>query len=154
MYMDFCVNPGFVHDAMGFLMRGTLKLLDQLEAEGVFYPNANETITGSGHTGYVDSLPEDTNTPGGTRMKDLWGFSQAQELALVSPEMVDEFIYPYQAKIQKKFGKNYYGCCEANDKKFKYIKKRIPNLRAIAVSPWVKHEAAVEEIQDKYVYSW
>jgi hypothetical protein len=154
VYVDFCVNPGFVHDAMGLLMKGTIKLLDQLEAEGVFYPNANETITGSGHTGYVGSLPEDTDAGGGVRLKELWGFSQAQELAQVSPEMADEFIYPYQAKIQDKFGLNYYGCCEANDKKFQYIKKRIPNLRAIAVSPWVKHEVAVEEIQDKYVYSW
>ena len=155
VYMDFCVNPGFVHEAMDFLMKGVIKLLDQLEEAGVFYPNANETITGSGHTGYVDSLPENADGPGGgTKLKDLWGFSQAQELALVSPEMVDEFIYPYQTKIQEKFGLNYYGCCEANDLKFKHIKKRIPNLRAIAVSPWVKHEAAVEEIQDKYVYSW
>lgn len=154
VYMDFCVNPGFVHEAMDFLMKGVKKLLDQLEEEGIFYPNANETIIGSGHTGYVDSLPEDANGPGDTKLKDLWGFSQAQELAQVSPEMVDEFIYPYQTKIQEKFGLNYYGCCEANDLKFKHIIKRIPNLRAIAVSPWVKHEAAVEKIQDKYVYSW
>jgi hypothetical protein len=154
LYMDFIQNPGFVHRAMDFLKRGIIKSLEHMESEGIFYPNANETIIGSGHTGYVEGLPEDNEKSGSTKLRELWGFSQAQELALVSPEMVDEFVYPYQVEILEKFGLNYYGCCEQNDMKFKYIKKRFPRLRAIAVSPWVKHEGAVEEIQDKYVYSW
>jgi hypothetical protein len=154
LYMDFVLNPDFVHDAMRFLMNGTLDLLVKLESEGILYPNANETVIGSGHTGYVDDLPEQADGAGNTALKQLWGFSQAQELVHVSPEMVDEFIYPYQAKILELFGLTYYGCCEQNDNKFKAIKERMPNIRAIAVSPWVQHEKAVEEIQDNYVYSW
>jgi hypothetical protein len=46
-----------------------------------------------------------------TRNK-LWGYFAAQEFALISPEMHEEFMLNYQLPIMKNFGLTAYGCCE------------------------------------------
>ena len=68
--------------------------------------------------------------------------------------MLEEFVLPYQAKVLEHFGLNYYGCCEPNDRKWGIIKKHVPRLRAVSVSPWANHEIAADELRDRYVYSW
>jgi hypothetical protein len=154
LYMDFCLNPQFVHDAMEFLTRGILNGIDQLEALGILRLNNNETVIGPGQPGHCDELPAADSDPSRVKTQDLWGFGQAQELAGVGPDTVDEFVLPYQARMLERFGLNSYGCCEPNDLKWKAIQRHIPHLRVLGVSPWSDHEVAGELIGNRYVYSW
>ena len=64
----------------------------------------------------------------------------------------EEFVFPYQLPILKRFGLNCYGCCEPLDKRW-HIIKNIPNLRRVSVSPWSDLEKMAENLEDKYVYS-
>ena len=66
----------------------------------------------------------------------LWLFMAAQEFALISPDMHDEFLLEYQLPILKKFALTAYGCCEDLTQKIDIL-RRIPNLRRIAVTPWI-----------------
>lgn len=154
IYLDLYDNPEFIHEAMDILMRGTINVMDEMEAEGIFCLNNNETIMGSGGLGFTDELPGAQYDNGHVTTHNLWGFAQTQEFSEVSADMLEEFVLPYQAKVLDRFALNYYGCCESNDRKWGIIKKYIPKLRAVSVSPWANHEIAVQELKDKYVYSW
>lgn len=154
LYVDFCVNPTSVHEAMEFLTRGILHGLDQLDQLRILRVNNNETVIGPGQAGHCDELPTAGFGPSHVRTQDLWGFGQAQELAGAGPDTVEEFVLPYQARMLERFGLNSYGCCEPNDLKWKAIQRHIPHLRALGVSPWSDHEVAADLIGDRYVYSW
>ena len=92
--------------------------------------------------------------PRHVKTKDLWGYTQAQEFAEVSPENHEEFVLPYQQKIAERFGLNSYGCCEPNDRKWERIIAHIPNLREVSVSHAANLEIAADKLKDKYVLSW
>ena len=139
---------------MDFLTRGILNAFDQLESAELLRLNNNETIVGPCGPGYSNEVPPAPRNGSPVRTQDLWGFSQTQELAGVGPEMLAEFVLPYQAKMAGRFALNCYGCCEANDLKWEVIKSHLPNLRGLSVSPWAKHELAVEALGDQYIYSW
>jgi hypothetical protein len=103
---------------------------------------------------YTDELPGPGYDPAQVITRNLWGYAMAQELTVASPAVLEEFVLPYQAAILQRFGLTCYGCCESNDGKWGMIKKHIPHLRMVSVSPFSQHELAAEELQDKYVYAW
>ena len=72
---------------------------------------------------------------------------------MISPEMMKEFLLPYQIPILEQFGLSAYGCCEDMTKKIDILKE-IKNLRRIAVTPWSNLLACAEEIGKDYVLSW
>jgi hypothetical protein len=53
----------------------------------------------------------------------------------------------------KRYGLNYYGCCEPLDRKIDILEK-IPNLRKISMSPWVDLERATRNVGREYAVSW
>ncbi|MBN2072377.1 MAG: hypothetical protein JW770_00345 [Actinobacteria bacterium] len=152
-YFDFIERPGWVHKVMEFFTESTLKLLTSAEENGYLGLNNADDHIGSGSLGWSDELPRGDFDGDNVRLKDLWGFSQAQDLTSVSPAMIDEFILPYQMKILDRFGLNYYGCCEVFDNKFDIIKK-IRNLRKVSVSPFTDIKIAAEKLEDKYIAVW
>lgn len=154
MYMDVYNNPEFIHEVMDFMMKGIMGLLDQYEKEHALFLNNRENGLGSLGLGYTDELPKEGFNASHVTTKHLWGYAQTQEFSEVSPDMFEEFVIPYQSKLLERFGLNCYGCCEANDKKWGIIKKYIPNLRALSVSPFAKHEIAADQLKDRYVYVW
>lgn len=154
IFYDLYENPEFVHEAMSTLTQGTINVLDSLEKEKILRFNNNEAVVGPGGLGYTDELNSGGKGQELVSICELWGYAQTQEFSEVSPDMLEEFVLPYQAKLLERFGLNYYGCCEPNDKKWKLIKKYIPKLRAVSVSPWADVEIAAAELSDKYVYSW
>jgi hypothetical protein len=160
VYYDLASEPAFVHDAMRFLAEGTLKYLDTLERENLLRLNNNEfvcasnTPLGSNGLALTDELPAEGSTPGRVRTADLWGYFMAQEFSGVSPDMLEEFVLPYQAMIASRFGMNAYGCCEPNDKKWGRIVARIPNLRELSVSHAADLEIAADALKSDYVFSW
>ncbi|MDP7287961.1 MAG: hypothetical protein QGH94_08205, partial [Phycisphaerae bacterium] len=75
----------------------------------------------------TDELPQADFT-GRVRLIDMWGFCESQETVGVSPEMFEEFVFPYQMPILERFGLNCYGCCEPLDNRW-HVVKRFPRLR-------------------------
>ena len=150
--IDMMDRPQWVHKAMDFLSSGTLQLMKDAEKRGLLGLNNADNYIGTGGVGYTHDLPQKDFT-GNVRLKDLWGLGEAQDMTGLSPQMLDEFILPYQIRLLENFGLNYYGCCEDLSKKFKVVKK-IPNLRRVTVSPWTDMKIAAQELEDKYVYVW
>jgi hypothetical protein len=160
VFYDLYTEPRFVHEAMDFLMRGTLHYLDAMEKENLLCLNNNEymylsnTPLGSNGLACSDELPASSYNPARVTTRDLWGYTQAQEFSAVSPECHEEFVLPYQEKIAARFGLNSYGCCEGNDKKWANIIRHIPRLREVSVSHAADLEIAAETLKGDYVLSW
>ena len=149
---DMLDRPEWVHEAMSFLAQGMSRLFDQIEAYDKLDLANTDDYVGSGGVAYTDELPG-PGFDGRVRLKDLWGFAEAQELSQISPEMHEEFALQYQRPLLERFGLTCYGCCEPVTDRLQYIFK-IPNLRRISVSPWADLRKAAEGLQDKYIFSW
>ncbi|HSV32472.1 MAG TPA: hypothetical protein VLH40_10745 [Atribacteraceae bacterium] len=149
--VDMYDNPEGLHQLMALLRDGHLSKLDFLEEGGLLSLNSNGTYIGSGGFGYCRELPR-SDFAGKVRTKDLWGFSESQETCYVSPELFEEYVFPYQYPILERFGLNCYGCCEPLDKRWKVV-KRFPRLRRISVSPWADLRRMAENLEDRYVCS-
>ncbi|MCR4397483.1 MAG: hypothetical protein NUV93_00775 [Firmicutes bacterium] len=153
LMIDMIDRPNWVHEAMDILMRGTMRLLDRVEADGLLELNNRADYVGSGGLGYTDELPQPGSSERGLRLRDLWGFAEAQEYAHVSPAMHDEFALRYQIPLLARFGLNCYGCCEPLTRKFDIV-KRIPRLRRVSVSPWADLRIAAEALGRDFILSW
>ncbi|MCI8731668.1 MAG: hypothetical protein HFH57_11175 [Lachnospiraceae bacterium] len=157
---DLYEEPAFTHEAMQILYEGRLKYLKEGIAQGIWRMNNNEylvngtaTACGSNGHAFTDLLPE-KEADRKVELKDLWGYCMAQEFTAVSPEMLEEFVLPYQQKLSALFGMNAYGCCEKMDAKYDAVARHIPNLRQVAVSAFSHIDIAAEKIGGRYVMSW
>ena len=149
--IDMYDNPKLIHRLMKIISEGTLEKLNFLEENGLLSLNIDRYV-GSGGFGYTKELPAEGFDDSKVRTIDMWGFCDSQETIGISPQMFEEFVFPYQLPILKRFGLNCYGCCEPLDKRW-HIIKNIPNLRRVSVSPWSDLEKMAENLEDKYVYS-
>ena len=149
--LDMLDDPELIHKLMSILRDGTMEKLDYLENNGLLSLNT-DTYVGSGGFGYTNELPAGGFKKEHVRTIDMWGFGDSQETGSVSPGMFEEFVFPYQLPLLKRFGLNCYGCCEPLDKRWKIV-KRIPNLRRVSVSPWSDPEIMAENLKDDYVLS-
>ena len=120
---------------------------------GLLSRNDGNVRIGSGGVGYTAQLPQSDFDPEHIRPIDLWGCATAQIFSEVSPEMHEEFALQYERRWLERFGLTYYGCCEPLDQKMEILKS-IANLRKVSMSPWVEVDRAVEEVGDKYVFSY
>lgn len=145
-------NPEALHGLMAFLRDDMQRMLDWHEQQGLLLPNNEDDYIGSGGRGYTDQLPQGDYPGGPARICDMWGLSESQETVGVSPEMFEEFIFPYQLPVISRFGLACYGCCEPLDKRWRII-RRIPNLRRVSVSPWADEIKMTEYIGREYVYN-
>ena len=141
-------NPDGLHRLMGFLRDDHLNLSAKLEVEGLYTLNNENDYIGSGSMGYSREL----GNGGKVGEADLWVLSESQETVGVSPELFEEFVFPYQIEIVKRFGRCYYGCCEPVNARIGIL-KRLPNLARVSVSPWADEEVMAEECGTEIVYS-
>jgi hypothetical protein len=151
--VDMLDRPEWVHEVMGFMAEGQSRLFDQMVAQDALELNNGNNYVGSGGLGITDELPG-PGYAGTPRLTDLWAGAEAQELAAVSPGMLEEFVLPYQARLLNRFGLNCYGCCEDITHKLPAILRQLPRLRRVSVSPWTDIRVAAETLQDRYIYSW
>jgi len=150
---DLYLNPELVHKAMDRLVTAYLHRLDQYERMGLLSLNNRNDRVGSGGYGYTDELPKPGFHPDHVTTEHLWGCGTAQIFSEVSPRMHEEFALQYEIRWMKRFGLNYYGCCEPLHKKINILEK-IPNLRKISMSRWIDVDEATSNIGDKYVFSY
>jgi len=152
-FVDMSDDPDMVHAGMAFLMEGTLACLEELESQGLLTLNNGNDYCGSGSFGWTRELP----SPGfGSRVRliDLWGFADAQTMSLVSPAMHEEFVLRYQVPILERFGLNYYGCCEPLHLKLDMLKRHVPRLRRVSISPWADKRISAEKLGSGIVFCW
>ncbi|MGQ9607868.1 MAG: hypothetical protein ACUVWN_01070 [bacterium] len=152
--LDMYERPQWLHQLMKFISDGILNIVNFLEENGHLSLNNRNHYNDSGGIGYSYELPAPGFDGKHVRLCDLWGFGVAQELAWVSPGQHEEFLLNYQLPILERCGLNAYGCCESYENKFDMLKRRIPRLRRVSVSPWCDIEKAANELQDKYIFSW
>jgi len=146
------LRPEFIHKCMERLIQAYSSMLDQYEELNLLAFNNGNYRIGSGGLGYSDELPRPDSNPKKVKVADLWGCSAAQIFSEVSPQMHEEFALNYEIRWMKRFGLNYYGCCEPLHKKIDILRK-IPNLRKISISPWANLEESVSQIGNSYVLS-
>ena len=151
--MDLVIRPEMVHQVMDRLVSAYVHRLDQYDALNLLALNNDNTRIGSGGYGYIDELPQDDYDPARPRTCDLWGCGTAQIFSDVSPAMHEEFALQYERRWMKRFGLTYYGCCEPLDIKLDILRKGVPNLRKISMSPWIKLDRAVENVGNEFVFS-
>lgn len=151
-FMDLYQYPKELKQLMVFLRDGQMRKIDFLEKNKLLTLNNRGQYLGSGGIGFCHQLPQ-PDFQGKVRAKDLWGFMESQETGCVSPQMFEEFVFPYQFPIIERFGLNIYGCCESlDDERWKLV-PTIPNLRRVSVSPWADIKVMAERIKDDYIYS-
>lgn len=150
-YFDLYDYPEEVKLVMNFLRDAMLSKLDFLQSNHLLSPNANDTYVGSGGFGYTTELAKDPIQPICTT--DMWGFCESQETVSMASEMFEEFVFPYQQAILKRFGLNCYGCCEPLEKRWSIV-KNIPNLRRVSVSSWADKAQMAQNLGGNYIYSY
>ena len=94
MFYDFIDHPDGIKELLSILSKGFLQKLDYLQHEGLLSLNNDGTYVGSGGYGFTDELPQE-DFSGVVRTVDMWGFTESQETVNVSPDMYEEFIFPY-----------------------------------------------------------
>lgn len=150
MMCDFYDFPDKVHEMMRLFTDGYKAKFKYLEDNGLLYDNSKDCYIGSGGIGYTDELnPVD---PSHVLLREMWGFNEAQETSEVSPDMVGEFLIPYQIELADLFGLNYYGCCEGLDRRWEHVKK-LPRLRRVSVSQWADIPKMSDMLQSDYVFA-
>ena len=163
-------QPAELHRLMAFLRDDHLAFVDWLEAEGLLTLNNENDYIGSGSQGYTRRLPKaeipsPSPSPGGgggknaedkvdspARASDLWVLLESQETVGVGPGQFEEFIFPYQADIARRFGACYYGCCEPVHTRW-HIIERLANLRRVSISPWCDQRIMAAALGNRYVFS-
>ena len=154
MMTDLIDYPDEVHALMAFLRDDQLHMLDQLEREHLLTLNNKGEFIGTGGYGWCGELPGADYDPSAITCKNLWGYCESQASVSISPRMFDEYFLDYQIPILDRFGLSFYGCCEDLDKRLKYIRSKVENLRIVAVSPWSNAESMASQIRGDYVYCW
>lgn len=152
-YMDMLDNPELLRAGMQRLSDGRLAWLKSLEEQGALCLNNGNDYVGSGSFGYTAELPQ-RDFEGTVRLKDMWGFTEAQTMSEVSPAMHEEFVLPYQLPILEQFGLTIYGCCEPLHLKLDFLMKRVPHLRRVSISPWADKRISAEKLGNKVIYNW
>ncbi len=84
----------------------------------------------------------------------LWGVGAAQVFAATSPAMHEEFALKHERRWYERWGFNYYGCCEPLHHKVEVLRRNIPRLRKISMSPFIDFDKAVENVRDEFVFAW
>jgi len=152
--LDMIDRPEWLHDLMRFLSSEELRKRRFLEEAGVLTLNNRNHYVDAGGIGYTRELPVEGGDGRPVKLSDLWCHAAAQSASETGPEHHEEFIVEHELPVLELAGLNAYGCCEPYTHKFDMLKRRVPRLRRVSVSPWCDVERAAEALEDKYIFSW
>jgi hypothetical protein len=124
--MDMAERPDYVHKLIDRMVTAWLCRLDQYDRLGLLAkPPAQE-----------------------------WASGAAQIFAAVSPAMHEEFALKHEARWYERFKLSYYGCCKPLHHKVDIVRRNIPRLRKISMSPWVDFPQAIQNVGKQLVFCW
>ena len=152
--LDMCDNPGFLHEAMAFLVAGHQRCLQQMIAQNLLELNNDGCYQNSGGVGYTDEIPRPGYDPRHIKPADMWASAEAQELTLVSPEMHKEFALDYEARLLEPFALKGYGCCDDLGPKLDDV-LAIPGMRRISIAPAANVDLCARKLANRRaIFSW
>jgi hypothetical protein len=138
--------PDAVHRLMAYLRDNALRVMRWAEAEGLLrLNNGNQDSFGSSYN-FTTHLPAPGYNSGPVRLCDMWGSTNSQETVGISPQMFNEFCYPYYRDICEPVGLLYYGCCEPAHPFWEDI-RRLPHLKKVSISRWCDQVFMGEALQ-------
>lgn len=149
-YEDLYDRPEFIHALMKRLTDihnyefDEYERLNVLETE-VYYLHCTPALC-------HDMPHKDLDTEKIT-CKDIWCRTSAQVLAVVSPEMQQEFDVDYAKTYAERCKRTYYGCCEPLHNKLDQIRD-INNLHKVSITPWANVDEAAEIMGKDFVLSY
>lgn len=135
-------TPDEVHQLMRFLVDDCKRLLRWEEENGLLFANAGNDYMGSGSFCFNRELAQS----GSTVSTQTWGHTNSQESVGVSPEMYEEFIFPYLSELAGEFGLLYYGCCEPVHPIWDRCVSKLPHLRKVSISAWCDEAFMAERL--------
>ena len=145
-------HPELFHQMMKMISDDYLEYFRFLENQNLILPTVNGEGLAQGSMDFTNDLPgwdEYQKRPFTT--KDIWGFMDSQETTGMSPEMFEEFIFPYYKKISDQYGLLSYGCCEAVHPIWENCISKLKNLRKVSISPWCDEEFMGEQLRGKKI---
>ncbi|MCL2362683.1 MAG: hypothetical protein FWC73_12830 [Defluviitaleaceae bacterium] len=131
-YESMYTHPEELHALMSSIADGYREYFTWLEAESLQLPTNGRQGVGQGTWGFTHQLPG-TDKP--VSAKASWGYLNSQESVGISPDMYEEFIFPYYQSLAEMTGLLAYGCCEPPDKVWQYV-SQYKNLRKVSIPPW------------------
>jgi hypothetical protein len=151
--VDLVERPEMVHAAVDRMVDAWMVELDQFVEQDLLSMDDRNLRIGSGGYGYTRDLPDPCAPPSRVSPRNMWGCSNAQIFAGVSPEMHWEFALRHDLRWLERWGLAYYGCCEPLDRKIDLL-RRIPNLRKVSMSCWCDFESFIRQVGADYVISY
>lgn len=148
--MDLYDDPEYIHALMERMTQVNEHELDRYEALNILDTDAYYLHCTPAATYELPVKDIDTDN---ITAKDVWCRAMAQILAVVSPDMVDEFDLQYTERLFNRCGLSYYGCCEPLHDKIEKL-RRFKNLRRISITPWADVDVAADKIAGDYVLSY
>ena len=152
-FLDMVDRPRWLHQVLERMTQGMLAELGALEQMNLLGLNNGNVGVGPGGLGYTDELPQ-PDFAGRVRPRDMWGHATTQIFSVVSPAMHEEFALQYESRYLAHFGLAGYGCCEPLHRKVGLIRKHLPHLRRISMSPWVDVAMGAEAVGRELVFSY
>ena len=143
IFFDFIDSPELVHAMMDMFTGFIMNRFSEIEEAQEYDPE--QTWDFRIHADRIE------NNDNHNSLKNCWVYISDQSAGVVSPEMYNEFIYPYHERIAKLFGKVYYHGCENLTEKAKYIKD-LPNLRRFHISPWSDAGSITKQLGRRFIY--
>lgn len=147
-FMSMYDAPEKFHEMMAIQTQDYLDYFDYLEKENLLLPTTGSVPVYQGSYAYTDELPEN-----GSKCGQMWLFMDSQETVGMSPDMFEEFIFPYYDRLAKHAGLVSYGCCEPVDPVWDNCLSKWENLRRVSISPWCNEEIMADRLKGaKVVY--
>ena len=142
--------PDELHTMMGRMTDDYLEYFDWLGNENLLLPTVGCEGVAQGSLCYTDELPGPQEAEGKRLCsRDVWGYLDSQETVGVSPDMFDEFFFPYYKKMAGRFGLLSYGCCEPVHPIWERCISKLENLRKVSISPWCDEEYMGERLRGR-----
>ncbi|HHW01042.1 MAG TPA: hypothetical protein GXX36_16020 [Clostridiaceae bacterium] len=143
--------PDTFHALMKRITDDYIEYFKWLETEGLLLPAASYELCNQGTFCFTRELPQEPVPGKKLATKDSWGYMDSQETVGISPDMYEEFIFPYYKRVSDLFGLFSYGCCEPVDPVWDNCLSKCENLRKISISPWCNEEAMGEKLKGRKV---
>ena len=151
VFTDLCDRPDHMHAIIKACTDAAISEYEQYERLGLLeFRNTYLHCTPQFTSGVPSKEYRGHEAP---RFRDVWFRSMAQMFSDVSPAMHEEFDLLYGKRLADRCALTYYGCCEPLHNKIGVLKKNLPNLRKIGVTPWANEERSAEQIGPDFVYS-
>lgn len=148
-FMAMYDAPDKLHGLMGLLRDNASRMARWAEQEGLLVLNNQNQCTCGTCYNFTSLLPKQSVEPGQVKLTDMWAGMDSQETVGVSPELFDEFVFPYYRDLAGLYGLVYWGCCEPVDPIWEKSLSRLPHLKAVSISRWADQKYMAARLDGK-----